>query len=348
MTYKVFGKKDWAETLKAVRASYRVFVPVREGDFHNFRPLEDETIPNFDFFNTRLSPKSIVYPQSERMFECLTDPESPEKGVLKESAKDYTLQAIVGVRPCDAQAFQIVKRNFDNPEYSDPWWVRRFESTILIGLGCNAPCPTCFCSSVGGGPFDEGCLDVLLYDLGDKYAVRGLTERGGEFISKLQGGNPADGKVMKEASALAAAANEKITSRLPSDKLGQKSVTALFNAPFWEEAAFSCINCGTCTFLCPTCWCFDIQDEVCGKQVDRIRNWDTCMSSLFTLEGSGHNPREKKFQRVRQRFMHKLKYYPDKFKNGVQCSGCGRCVRYCPVNIDIRQVAGLMNECEEK
>ncbi|MCD6297627.1 MAG: 4Fe-4S dicluster domain-containing protein, partial [Deltaproteobacteria bacterium] len=99
----------------------------------------------------------------------------------------------------------------------------------------------------------------------------------------------------------------------------------------------------TCTYLCPTCWCFDIQDEVLGKEGDRIRNWDSCMFPLFTLHGSGHNPRDLKVQRVRQRFMHKLKYYVEKYENGVQCSGCGRCVRYCPVNIDIRQVCELMN-----
>jgi len=344
MTDKVFLKKDWVDTLKAARESFRIFVPVREGDFHNFRPLEEGTIPNFNFFNTRLSPKHIIYPQSERMFECVNGPEDPEKGVLKETPKDYSPQAIVGIRPCDAQAFQIVKRNFDNTEYRDPWWVKRFQSTVLVGLGCNAPCPTCFCTSVGGGPFHEEYLDAILYDLGDRYLARGLTEKGGEFISKMNGGESADENTMKEAEDLAAAAGEKVVARLPSDKMGSKDVTELFNSPFWEEAAFSCINCGTCTFLCPTCWCFDIQDEVCGIQVDRIRNWDTCMSPLFTLEGSGHNPREKKFQRVRQRFMHKLKYYPDKYKSGVQCSGCGRCVRYCPVNIDIRNIAGLMNE----
>jgi len=344
MTDKIFNKKDWFDTLKGLRNSYRIFVPVREGDFHNFRSLEDETIPNFDFFNTRLSPKSVVYPQSERMLECLNDTESPEHGVLKEAAKDYSQQAIIGIRPCDAQAFQIVKRNFDNPDYRDPLWVQRFESTILVGMGCNAPCPTCFCSSVGGGPFSEEYLDAIIFDLQGRYLIKGLTERGNEIISNMQGGTPADVKVIDESKAIAALANERVTSTVPSDKLTEKSVTGLFGAPFWEDVAFSCINCGTCTFLCPTCWCFDIQDETCGKQVDRVRNWDTCMSPLFTLEGSGHNPREKKFQRVRQRFMHKLKYYPDKFKSGVQCSGCGRCVRYCPVNIDIRRVAAMMNE----
>jgi len=120
-------------------------------------------------------------------------------------------------------------------------------------------------------------------------------------------------------------------------------VNPLFAAPFWEGVSFSCINCGTCTYLCPTCWCFDIQDEVWGKQGDRIRNWDACMFPLFTLHGSGHNPRDKKVQRVRQRFMHKLKYYVDKYGDGVCCVGCGRCVQFCPVNIDIRRVCERMN-----
>jgi sulfhydrogenase subunit beta (sulfur reductase) len=344
MIKKIFIGNELVDALKKAADSCKIFVPVKEGDFHNFRPLEQETRPNLDFQNSRLSPKSVVYPQSERMFECLTDTEDSEKRVLKESGKDYTPRAIVGIRPCDAQAFHIVRKNFDNAEYKDPWWVKRFDSTILVGLGCNDPCPTCFCSSVGGGPFHEQYLDAILYDLGDKYLVKSVTAKGEEFLSKVAGGSPADEISLKKAEALGPAALEKVAAMLPSDKLKDKKVTDLFKAPFWDEVAFSCINCGTCTFLCPTCWCFDIQDEVSGKQIDRIRNWDTCMSSLFTLEGSGHNPRDKKFQRVRQRFMHKLKYYVDKYDNGVQCSGCGRCVRYCPVNIDIRKVAGLMNE----
>lgn len=347
MITKVFNKKDWVKSLKTMRDSYKIFVPVKEGDFHNFRLCEEETIPNFDFQNSRLSPKSIVYPQSERMFECLTG-EDPESGILEETSKDYSQQVIVGIRPCDAHAFHIVKHNFDNKEYRDPWWVQRFESTLLVGIGCNEPCPTCFCSSVGGSLFQEKYLDVILYDMGNKFLVKSLKEHGKEFIEKMKGGNQAQKTDLKQCEILLASAREKIRSEIHIDKLHEKVVNDLFEAPFWEEVAFSCINCGTCTFLCPTCWCFDIQDEISGDQIDRIRNWDTCMSPLFTLEGSGHNPRANKFQRVRQRFMHKLKYYVDKFNNGVQCSGCGRCVRYCPVNIDIRHVAELMNEYENQ
>ncbi|RLB09653.1 MAG: 4Fe-4S ferredoxin, partial [Deltaproteobacteria bacterium] len=103
-------------------------------------------------------------------------------------------------------------------------------------------------------------------------------------------------------------------------------------------------------FVCPTCWCFDIQDEVYKNEGDRLRNWDSCMFPIFTLHGSGHNPRAQKLQRVRQRFMHKLKYYVDKYGNGVACVGCGRCVVSCPVNIDIRRVIEIMatDVCERE
>ena len=340
---KKFSKERWNKALRGLGSKYRVYVPVKEGDFHTFRILDEGKKPDFSYQNSRLSPKSIVYPQSERMFECTLDETQPGGATYQEAAKEYAPQILAGIRPCDAHAFQIVKPNFDNAEYRDPWWVQRFESTVLIGLGCNEPCSTCFCSSVGGGPFSEEGMDVLLYDLADVVVAKGLTHRGKALMEEAGGGRPLEGVRREQVEALAEGGGRKINSSVAMDRLKEKEVNRLFGAPFWEEVAFACLNCGTCTYLCPTCWCFDIQDEVRGKQADRLRNWDSCMFPLFSLHGSGHNPREKKHQRVRQRFMHKLKYYVDKYEKGVQCSGCGRCVRYCPVNIDIRKVAGLMN-----
>jgi len=343
MIKKSFGKDEWAEALKGLIDAYRVFVPVKEGDFHNFRLLEDGGKPDFDFRNTRLSPKSVIFPQSERMFEYSLDDSSEDSHLLKEAPKDFSPQAIVGIRPCDAFAFQLVKVNFDNPEYQDPWWVRRMSATTLVGFACNEPCATCFCTSVGSGPYSEKGLDALMVDMGDTFLLRSITPKGDAFVEKLTTGKDADQALVKKAMDLAKEAEQKISSKVPTDRLREKVVNELFNAPFWERVSFACINCGTCTYLCPTCWCFDIQDEVHGNQGDRIRNWDACMFPLFTLHGSGHNPRDKKVQRVRQRFMHKLKYYIDKYADGVACVGCGRCVQFCPVNIDIRQVFELMN-----
>lgn len=348
MASKLFSKQAWTEALKQLRDTYRIFIPVNNGDFHYFTLLEDETIPDFDFKNTRLSPKSIVYPQSERMFECSVDSEDPEVNILKEVPKNYPSQAIVGIRHCDVHAFQIVKRNFDSSVYRDPWWVQHFESTIFVGFGCNDPCSTCFCTAVGGGPYHEEGLDLLVYDMEDRFLAKPLTEKGREFLDKTHMGNPAKKAALKEAEDLKAAATKKMHADIPVNRLHKQDGNDLFNAPFWVDVAFACINCGICTYLCPTCWCFDIQDEVFAKQADRMRNWDSCMFPLFTLHGSGHNPREKKYQRVRQRFMHKLKYYVDKYNNGVQCSGCGRCVQHCPVNIDIRKIVALMNDFKKQ
>jgi ferredoxin len=138
-------------------------------------------------------------------------------------------------------------------------------------------------------------------------------------------------------------AEAKIVSKIATDRLREADTLALHGAGFWEDVSFSCINCGTCTYVCPTCWCFDIQDEVHGKTGKRMRNWDSCMFPIFTIHTTGHNPRATKLQRVRQRFMHKLKYFVDKYEADIMCVGCGRCVRQCPVNIDIRRVAALMN-----
>jgi sulfhydrogenase subunit beta (sulfur reductase) len=344
MSEKVINREELETFVQALQKSYEVFAPVREGNAHQFQRLTGNETMDLEFSNTRLSPKSLLFPQSERMFEFSLDEASEEANILKEAPKEFPLTVVFGIRPCDAKALRLMDVNFDNPDFKDPWWVKRMDSMVFVGLGCNEPRSTCFCTSVGGGPFHEEGLDLLLFDLGERYLARALTDKGEQLLEEAGMGEDADAETLKRAEELKKEAEDKITSHVPTDKLKEKEVLDLFDAPFWDDVAFACINCGTCTFLCPTCWCFDIQDEVSKTQGDRIRNWDSCMFPLFTLHASGHNPRSEKVQRVRQRFMHKLKYYVDKYGSGVACVGCGRCVNYCPVNIDIREVIKLMNE----
>ena len=336
-------KERFANFLNSLTDSYRLYGPVRQADMVNFVPIRDTTDIDLSFQNSRLSPKSLFLPQSERMFEYSLDPARDDAHILKEVPKDYSRCAVIGIRPCDARAFKLVDVNFDTQEYRDPWWVRAREATTLVGLGCTTPCSTCFCTSVGGGPFDEEGLDVLLVDTGEAFLAKVLTQKGENLFDAAKTIEPADEELVQKALAIEQEAASKIVSRVDTSRLGELDTLALYEADFWEEVHFACINCGVCTYVCPTCWCFDIQDETHGRAGDRIRNWDSCMFPLFTLHASGHNPRGEKIQRVRQRFMHKLKYYVDKYKNGVACVGCGRCVQYCPVNIDIRQVCRLMN-----
>jgi len=343
---KIFSisKDNWSHGLASLTESYRLFGPVKEAEFHNFAELAQGQAPDLTCLNTRLSPKSIIYPQSEALLEYSLDESRADHHIMQEVKTDYSPRAIFGIRPCDAKAFLLVGHNFDTPEYKDPYWIRAYEATTMVGLACDAPCSSCFCTTAGCGPFHEEGLDVLLVDTGAAYLARILTDKGDKLLQAAGWDTAADGAADRQLEALKQAAESKISAFVATDGLKQVDATDLYHAPFWAEVSFSCINCGTCTFVCPTCWCFDIQDENSGKSGKRMRNWDSCMFPLFTVHGTGHNPRGTKLHRVRQRFMHKLKYYVDKYDVGIQCVGCGRCVRSCPVNIDIRRVCELMND----
>lgn len=342
MIEKILSKNEFNDWLKELQKSFELIGPKTKGDQIDFAPLEDSA-PELSFQNSRLSPKGLVQPASEKMFQFTANPENSEAHILQEILRETGSRLVVGIRPCDARAYQLVQLNFVTSDIVDPWWKQGRERLTLMGLGCSKPCSTCFCTSVGGGPFDNNGLDLLMVDLGTDYLIQSCTEKG-EALLTAGPGKMSTEEDQNKAAQLKAEAEKMITSRVSTDHLKDQPLLDLFNAPFWDEVQFACINCGTCTYLCPTCWCFDIQDEVHGLEGIRMRNWDSCMYPLFTLHGSGHNPRGEKVQRVRQRFMHKLKYYVNKYDNGVACVGCGRCVQFCPVNIDIRRVCQLMND----
>lgn len=334
-------KQQWESGIASLAGAYRLFGPVLEKTFYNFKELGEGEKPDFEYQNSRLSAKSLVFPQSEDMLEYELDESNPDHHIMKEAPKDYSPRAVLGVRPCDAAAIELLKLNFDTPEYKDPYWLNLYNATTFVGLACNTPCSTCFCTTTGCGPFNEKGLDVLLVDNGAEYLAKVLTEKG-EKLAQAAGWESADGSE-DQIDALKQKAEDAIVSKIDTSRLADLDTLDLHGADFWENISFSCINCGTCTYVCPTCWCFDIQDEVSGKHGKRMRNWESCMFPIFTVHTTGHNPRDTKLSRVRQRFMHKLKYFVDKYEQGIMCVGCGRCVRQCPVNIDIRRVCELMN-----
>ena len=327
--------------IERLMGRYRVYGPVKNGGCHEFALLGDAAEADLGFQNTRLSPKGLFHPQAERMFEYSLAKDDPQAAILKEAQKDFSPRVVLGIRPCDARAFELDDANFDTETIKDPWWVQRRETTVMIGLACSSPCPTCFCTSMGSGPYDTAGLDVLLVDVGEGYAAEVLSEKGKKTLEATSGWSPVTSATPPLAHRKSAA-EQSIARAFDPASIAGIEMLDLYNSPIWEEVQFACINCGACTFVCPTCWCFDIQDEVCADKGERLRMWDSCMFSLFTLHGSGHNPRSQKTQRVRQRFMHKLKYYQDKYNRGPACVGCGRCVQACPVNIDIRQVGRRM------
>ncbi len=327
--------------LDTLRDGYRLFGPVKDKAFHDFKQLAAGQTPDLAFQNTRLSPKSLVFPQSEVMLDYSLDTNDPECNIAKEVAKDYSPRAVIGIRPCDAKALSLVKMNFDTDEYKDPYWLNLYNASTFVGLACDKPCSTCFCTTANCGPFHEEGLDVLLVDQADHYLAKALTDKGIKLLDAA--GFTEDAGNADAIEKAKSNAEAKIVARIETDNLADADAMTLYNSDIWEDVSFACINCGTCTFSCPTCWCFDIQDEVQRNKGVRMRNWDSCMFPIFTVHTTGHNPRGTKVQRARQRFMHKLKYFVDKYEKGIMCVGCGRCVRQCPVNIDIRKVSALLN-----
>jgi len=349
MKFITIDKNDWTKGIDKSRDTYQLFGPVKDENGCIIKALDADTLPDMEYHESVMSAKSVLFPQSESILTVSLNDSVEDHHIMKRAENDYTPRAVLGIRPYDAKAILLVKMNFDTKDYRDPYWCDAYEATTLIGLGITKPGPFDFSTSVGSGPFCEEGLDILLADLDDKYLAKVLTPKGEAYAAACGFDTITDDKESQALfDILRKEAEKNIAASVDTNNLKEKVLLDLHEAPFWDDVAFSCINCGTCTYVCPTCWCFDIQDEAKQKESSRFRNWDTCMSPLFTRHATGHNPRGVKVQRVRQRFMHKLKYFVDKYDQGIMCVGCGRCVKSCPVNIDIREVCHTMNTYEKK
>ncbi len=341
MSDKILSKAEVGSFLDKLKADYQIHAPVQKDSEMVWAPIERAEDLVWEFTNTDLSPKSYFFPQTECLMHFKNDQKDPEGMIMQEEPPLEKPRALFNIRPCDAKAFQVLDKVFCKDEKSlDVYWKDKRDKTLLIGLACNNPCPTCFCTSMNCGPHHEEGLDILLTDLGDRLLVRPVTEKGQDLTADMPEASQED---IDQAANNKEQAEASITSQVDMDNINARSVLELYEHPAWDRVYESCINCGTCTYFCPTCHCFDIQDESQGDFGRRVRNWDTCMSWLFTQHTSGHNPRGTKKDRVRQRFMHKFKYMPIKLEGAIGCVGCGRCTRKCPVNIDVREVVSSMN-----
>ncbi|HMK61031.1 MAG TPA: 4Fe-4S dicluster domain-containing protein [Dissulfurispiraceae bacterium] len=342
MEYMRLNKKNLAVFIEELQNKCEVWGPVKQGEQVKFAPISGAADINLDGFkNTTMSPKEIFFPQSEIMLSFRREGE--DANIYRDEQAMPSKKAIIGIRPCDARAFRILDMIFKNDQFADNYWLSKRDAVTLVGLGCTEPCGTCFCTSVNSHPFDETGLDVMVADLGEHFLLKSLTKKGRELL--------AGSHVLREPSeanieaykTLRKNAENAMTIQFGAEKVNAKTVLELFSEDYWQRVAEPCLNCSTCSYVCPTCHCFDIQDEVFRGGGERVRNWESCMSWIFTVHATGHNPRPGKKERVRQRFMHKFKYIPMKRNGEIGCVGCGRCVTLCPVNIDIREVVKQMN-----
>ncbi len=304
-----------------------VYAPVKVKDWTEFRRISTLAEADLTRVNTKLSVRGLLFPQCETMFRFeAARPDKPQEADQPEA------QVILGVRPCDAAGIAVLDKFFAGQGETDTFYQRRREETTLVGLACPSPADTCFCSAVGGSPAGTRGLDLLLTDIGGRYLVEPLTDSGESAVKDLPEAAAADFAKKKEIADRAAAA---ITLRI--DTAGLKGLLDSADShPVWEDLSLACVNCGACTFVCPTCHCFDITDETRKGKGARLRVWDTCQFCLYSQHASGHNPRQTHVSRFRNRTMDKFKYTVD-MVGEVSCVGCGRCIRECPAAVDIRE-----------
>ncbi len=315
---------QWFEKITA--AGNRILAPRQKEAQVHFEPITSPTELAVDVVQSTVSAKRAVFPPVEEMmaFSFTHKETTPQEKALNPQPT-----VVYGIRPCDAAAFATLHEVFTR-DYVDDLFMERWEKTTFISVSCVKADAYCFCTSVGGGPGNTLGSDILLTPLADgNFLVELITEKGKVLVAQVDGLFSDSASNIDKESALA-----QLPPRFDGNTLKAKIEATFENESLWAQQAMRCIACGACAYVCPTCQCFDIQDERFGSQGKRLRCWDSCCFPAFTLHTSGHNPRHNQTQRWRQRLMHKFSYEPDNLQV-PGCVGCGRCSRACPTDMNI-------------
>ena len=343
--YKI-KREDLPALFQKIAADQELYLPVRTADQTNFGVWREEAEVDLDTLKTVKSPKDVFFPQSETLYTCYREGKklSVEPETLKE--QDFV---VFGMKACDIKGVEVLDRVFLSDPIDTFYAARRDHGTI-VALACHEPEETCFCK-VFGVDAAHPVADVAAWMVEDTLYWKPETEKGQKLTENL-----ADilEKAEDAGSETAVAEEEKkirsIIEELPYSHLSLEGwngdvLMEKFESPLWEELYKPCLACGTCTFVCPTCQCYDIKDYDTGHGVQRYRCWDSCMYSDFTMMAHGNNRTSQK-ERFRQRFMHKLVYFPANNDGMYSCVGCGRCVEKCPASLNIVKVIKAFQEKE--
>jgi sulfhydrogenase subunit beta (sulfur reductase) len=331
---KVLNKSKINEALNNLAKAGDVYVPMQRNTQTGFFSWKtfDETRDNIalEMLNVLLPPKNIVLPQTEKMYSFKQEGQEINIDQVYENSSP---KIIFGCRPCDVKAIECLDMVFLTKGYVDNFYQARRDSTTIIANACYTPGANCFCAAMGIDPV-EPPADVVIRDIGEGWVWEVETEKGQKATDKIA--------AFLEDKSVKLPEPANFSRAVKYEGLAEK-LKGLFEHPLWERLSDPCQTCGICTYLCPTCYCFDIQVKTWGEEGYRFRCYDSCMYREYTLMAGGHNPRETAKERFRNRFLHKLEFFKERYGTPL-CTGCGRCTAACPNGISI---VGVMDEIKE-
>ena len=328
------AKERLNELYAKINESMGLYIPIKKAGEVDYCVWGEGKEVSLETLKTVKSPKSIFFPQTENMMKFKTEGKNIEIIDVREEKRPFVL---FGVKACDYKAIEVLDKVF-LADPVDTYYQSRREATTIVTLACSKPEESCFCKA-----FDIDATapmgDVTTWMDKENLYWQANTEKGEKLTAIVEtllvSGGETEVAAQQEATKTVI---EKLPfSNLDLSRFTPENLNELFDAPEWAEMSEACLGCGTCTFVCPTCQCFDIRDFKTNEGVIRFRCWDSCMYSDFTLMAHG-NSRTTQMQRFRQRFMHKLVYYPSQNDGVYSCVGCGRCVNKCPQQLNIVKV----------
>lgn len=316
--------------LQELKKNFILIGPVAKGKEFVFAPVSDPADIVLTYQSTLLPPKKVLHLPFEVLFAFHEDQQ------IIESTPQQQTQIIFGIHPCDVHAIAILDKAYTS-EYPDPYYIDKRHNTLLVALNCTEPGENCFCQSLGTGPELKEGYDLLLTDLGNGYLIEVGSARGRDLL-QLMDLSPAPRVAMVEKQKAVDNARRKFHKKLNTQALAEV-LQENFRHPIWEELMHECLACGSCTMVCPTCFCYNVVDKIDLnlKSGKRQREWDSCMLLEYAQVALGHNFRKDRDARVKQRIYHKLVYYEPQFGT-LGCVGCGRCIKTCVKKIDITDV----------
>lgn len=339
MMYKI-ARENLSALFQRIAEQRELYLPVRTAGQVNFRAWSPEAEVDLDTLKSVKSPKDAFFPQSENLYTVKK--EGKKLSVCPQDLQEREF-VVFGMRACDAQGLKVLDRVF-LAEPVDTYYAARREHGTIVALACHEPEESCFCKAFGIDCAAPGA-DVSAWIIGEELYWKAQTEKGEKLTEALKDilTEAEEEKVTREQTAIRAIVEQLPYSHLSLEGWNGEALREKFDSPLWEELYKPCLACGTCTFVCPTCQCYDIKDYDTGHGVMRYRCWDSCMYSDFTMMAHGNN-RTSQMQRFRQRFMHKLVYFPANNDGMYSCVGCGRCVEKCPASLNIVKVIKKFGE----